>query len=359
MTFPYEKLTTALLSDLPPRAQDVLQRRFGLREQEPETVAAIGQSHGITRERVRQIVEDGLHQLRELASGKKEQEKLEVVFQRFFVALRESGSVKRQDLLVQEVGAPEFENHIIFLLHLGDQFHKHRETEYVYPFWTSEKEMVEISPGLLETIYAYLQERRTPLEFEELTKAHKVHEGEKLHPRTLASLLEVSKLVARTHNGKWGLREWPEVYPKGMRDKAYVVLRDEGRSLHFVEVAKLIEKLQEVLAEQSASSPRFGGAGWRERTVLPQTVHNELIKDPRFVLVGRGTYALEEWGYKPGTVKDVIREILRENGKAMPKEEIVQKTLAQRQVKESTILLNLQDKTCFLREGEGYICIGE
>ena len=351
MTFSYEKLTVALLSDLHPRAQDILQRRFGLREQEPETLEAIGQSHGITRERVRQIVEDGLQQVKEVASRKKEQEKLEGIFQRFLLALRESGNVKRQDLLVQEVGTPEIENHIIFLLHLGDQFHKHKETEYAHPFWTSKKEIVEISPGLLEAICSYLQERKAPLEFEELAKAHGTHEGEKLHPRTLASLLEISKLVARTHNGKWGLREWPEVYPKGMRDKAYVVLHDAGRPLHFVEVAKLIEQLQEVLAEQSA--------GWRKRVVLPQTVHNELIKDPRFVLVGRGTYALEEWGFKPGTVKDVIREILRENSKAMTKEEIVQKTLAQRQVKESTILLNLQDKRCFLREGEGYYCIGE
>jgi len=113
-------------------------------------------------------------------------------------------------------------------------------------------------------------------------------------------------------------------------------------------VAKAIERLQESLAEQ------------RRKNVLPQTVHNELIKDPRFVLVGRGTYALDEWGYKPGTVKDVIMEILRENGEAMTKEEIVQKTLDQRQVKESTILLNLQDKTCFYKdkEGEGYSCIG-
>jgi hypothetical protein len=51
-------------------------------------------------------------------------------------------------------------------------------------------------------------------------------------------------------------------------------------------------------------------------------------------------------------------EILRENGEAMTKEEIVKKTLDQRQVKESTILLNLQDKTCFYKEGEGYYCVG-
>ncbi len=349
MIFPYQKLTSALVSDLDPRVRDILTRRFGLRAEESETLEAIGQSHGITRERVRQIVEAGVEQVRQEAAQKKEQEKLQAILDQLASVLRESGHVKRQDLLIEELGASDAANHIIFILHLGDQFFKQKETEYVHPFWASKKEILEMSPQLLDAVYAYLRERREAFEFEDLAKAHSEHEGEKLNPRTLASLLEISKLVARAYNGKWGLREWPEVYPKGMRDKAYVVLREVGKPLHFVEVAKSIEQLQESLAEQSAN--------WRKKDVLPQTVHNELIKDPRFVLVGRGTYALEEWGYKPGTVKDVIMEILRENGKAMTKEEIVQKTLGQRQVKESTILLNLQDKTCFYREGEGYYCI--
>lgn len=343
MTFPYQKLSGTLIEDLQPRAQDILTRRFGLEAQEPETLEAIGQSHGITRERVRQIVEDGIQQLKEVA---REQAKLQAIFEEFLEVLRESGHVKRQDLLIQELGAVKAANDIVFLLHLGDQFHKHKETESVYPFWASKEEMVEMSPALLEALSKYLEERKEPLEFEDLAKAHSTYEGEKISPRTLASLLEIAKGIERAYNGKWGLTEWPEVYPKGMRDKAYVVLRDGGKPLHFVEVAKAIERLQESLVEQ------------RRKNVLPQTVHNELIKDPRFVLVGRGTYALQDWGYKPGTVKDVIMEILRENGEAMTKDEIVEKTLDQRQVKESTILLNLQDKTCFYKEGEGYYCVG-
>ncbi len=342
MTFPYQKLNTQLISDLHPRTRDVLTRRFGLRKEDPETLEAIGQSHGITRERVRQIVESGVQQIKGIAG---EQEKLQEIFEQVGALLRDSGYVKRQDLLVQELGDSDQANHIIFILHLGDQFHKHKETEYAHPFWTNKKEVGDMSPQLMDAICAYLREHKEALEFDDLAKAHSFHEGEKIHPRTLASLLEASKYIARAYNGKWGLREWPEVYPKGMRDKAYVVLRQEKRPLHFVEVAKCIEQLQESLTEQ------------RKRDVLPQTVHNELIKDPRFVLVGRGTYALEEWGYKAGTVKDVITQILRESEKPMTKEEIVGKTLDQRQVKESTILLNLQDKTCFLQEGGGYICI--
>jgi len=86
---------------------------------------------------------------------------------------------------------------------------------------------------------------------------------------------------------------------------------------------------------------------------LVQTVHNELIKDSRFVLVGRGIYALEEWGYYPGQVKDVILRVLREERKPITKEEILEKVLEQRLVKENTILLNLSNKKYFERDVQG------
>ena len=80
-----------------------------------------------------------------------------------------------------------------------------------------------------------------------------------------------------------------------------------------------------------------------------QTVHNELIKDPRFILVGRGTYALKEWGYQSGTVKEVIGQLLKENG-PLTKEEILKKVLETRLVKPNTILINLQNRQYFSRD---------
>ena len=153
--------------------------------------------------------------------------------------------------------------------------------------------------------------------------------------------LEASKFIEKSPQGTWGLRRWPQVNPRGMKDKAYLVLEQEGRPLHFTEVANLIVKLQDNLAVQ------------KKKTVLSQTVHNELIKDPRFVLIGRGTYGLKSWGLKAGTVKDVMRSILSHNGKTMKKEKLIAEILQQRQVKESTIALNLQDKRYFLRNQDG------
>ena len=148
------------------------------------------------------------------------------------------------------------------------------------------------------------------------------------------SYLEVSKKILQNSNGLYGLKDWPEINPRGVKDKAYLVFKKLGKPLHFNEVAKLIE-----------------GA-------LSQTVHNELIKDPRFILVGRGIYALKEWGYTPGQVKDVIFKILKEDG-PLTQSEILERVLKQRLVKESTILLNLNNKKHFLRDTQGRYQIKE
>ena len=84
-----------------------------------------------------------------------------------------------------------------------------------------------------------------------------------------------------------------------------------------------------------------------------QTVHNELIKDSRFVLVGRGTYALSEWGYTPGTIKDVIVKVLQTTNQPMHKDDVVKEVLAQRMVAKNTVLMNLNIKNNFDKDDKG------
>jgi DNA-directed RNA polymerase delta subunit len=118
-----------------------------------------------------------------------------------------------------------------------------------------------------------------------------------------------------------------------MRDYAYLVIRKHGSPIHFREVAKNIEKIFDKKAHVA-------------------TTHNELIKDPRFVLVGRGLYALSEWGYMSGVVKDVIRKVLEKNG-PLTKKEVIDKVMKERYVKENTILVNLQNPKFFKKDKEG------
>jgi len=326
--YSYRKLSSALIADLQPRARDVVSRRFGLESNSPETLEAIGRTHSITRERVRQIIEDSLQSVREGVKEKKEKGTVAKIFQNFGDTIKRMGGMKREDLLMEELGVLQDATHAVFLLTLGDQFHKQKETEHFYAFWTTDSNVFNEISGIMNSVFSYFEKKGEPLTIEEIKDVH-------------PSFLEVSKRIAQGYDGRWGLKLWPEVNPRGIRDKAYMVLKQTENPLHFTQVAESITELQTMLP---------GDAG---KSVLPQTVHNELIKDDRFVLVGRGMYALAEWGYQPGTVKDILSHILEHNGKSMDKEEIIQRALEQRQVKESTILLNLQDKDHFSRDQSG------
>lgn len=81
------------------------------------------------------------------------------------------------------------------------------------------------------------------------------------------------------------------------------------------------------------------------------TIHNELIRNEEFVLIGRGIYVLKEWGYKEGTVLDVILDIFKKNEGPLSTEEITDKVLKIRQVKSTTIYMNLQNKDFIERVG--------
>ena len=118
-----------------------------------------------------------------------------------------------------------------------------------------------------------------------------------------------------------------------MRDYAFLVIRRHGNPMHFTEVARAIEK---TFSKQAHTA----------------TCHNELIKDPRFVLVGRGLYALHDWGYTSGVVRDVIREVLKKHG-PLTKDEITDRVLKERYVKQNTILVNLQNGKHFKKDKSG------
>ena len=153
----------------------------------------------------------------------------------------------------------------------------------------------------------------------------------------IMNFLSVAERVKKNKFGKWGMIDWMEVSPKGTREKVHLILKEHKRPLHFTEIADLIDKYE--LSKRGAH---------------PQTVHNELIKDERFVLVGRGIYALAEWGYFSGTIKDIIEVILKKSGRPMKKDEVMAEVLKMRRVKKTTIMINLNNRKFFKKEGEFY-----
>jgi len=307
---------STLLKGLPERTEEVLARRFGLRGKR-ETLESIGQHYGVTRERVRQIEEDGLRLLEKRAAMPECQK----VFRTFTQKLKEAGSLKKEDILLTDLGGKNLQNHALFLLSLGKPFQRFAETEDFHAFWTIDKSAFPRAKKAVNLFIQELKKKQKPLAL----------------PKNIPSAyVEISKKALKGLTGLYGLKDWPEINPRGIKDKAFIVLKKEQKPLHFTEVATLI------------------GNG-----ALRQTVHNELIKDSRFVLVGRGLYALREWGYTPGIVREVIAHVLQESKKPLGKDLVVDKVLMQRYVKPSTVLLNLQNKKYFLKTAEGKYTVRE
>ncbi|MFH1671681.1 MAG: sigma factor-like helix-turn-helix DNA-binding protein [Candidatus Portnoybacteria bacterium] len=315
--FNYQQICSDLLKDLPQNQREVISRRFGLKEKNKETLEAIGKDFSVTRERVRQIEKDGFLRLE---SGQKKYQK---VFQFFSQYLSKWGGLKRENLFLSEMGGKDSVNQVFFLLNLSQNLKRFSDSKDFYPFWAFNESYLSLVKSNTASIYNLLKKKGKPLKLKEIKQVVS------LSLSALSSVLEISKKTESNPEGLFGLKDWPEINPKKIKDKAFIVLKQQKRPLHFNEVANLIP------------------------AALSQTVHNELIKDSRFVLVGRGIYALSEWGYEKGVVKDIIYKILKMAEKPLPKDEIVKRVLGQRLVKENTILLNLSNRKYFTRDSGG------
>ena len=317
----------AVLDSLNIRSQDVIIRRFGLKTGNPETLESIGKRYKITRERVRQIEEAALRELRKNFDGFD----LGAAVAKVKDILRDGGNVAREDVLFSRFSdSPDYNKanaHLVLLMNISSAFERHPEDNQYFALWTVKDPFYLKQAGeAVEKMVQGLKKRGRVVPETEAT-------GFFGTPFSYASL---SKSISRNVFGQWGLSAWPEISPKGIKDKAFLVLKTSNKPLHFKEIAGLI------------SWHKFDS-----KKANVQTVHNELIKDKRFVLVGRGLYALSEWGYENGTVKDVMVRILKKHG-SLPKDKIIAKTAEVRFVKPNTILLNLQDKSFFLKDERGF-----
>lgn len=338
----FQKIQKDLLKDLSEREKDVIERRFGLKKKEKESLESIGKSYGICRERVRQIEEKTLEEIRKKIDTPFYQN----IFKKILDHLIKKGGVEREDLLLIELGGENFKNYIFFLIKLSEILKIRKETDKFFSlFYHSEEDLKKAEDTINFFIDFFKKEKKTLTE-KEILKIFKEQKGQILKKEILLNYFSLSKEISRGPRGDFGLISWPEINPRGVKDKAFLVFKIMKRPLHFREVANLINTIK---LEKPIS----------EKKVLPATVHNELIRDKRFVLVGRGLYALKEWGYEEGFVKDIIFKILKESKKPLPKEEIIEKVLSQRIVKENTILLNLQNKKYFIRDDKGRYTIKE
>lgn len=312
------------------REREIISRRFGLNDRK-ETLEQIGELLGITRERVRQLEKAILIRLKMSAeSGMPEVDKVEKHFIRH---LHEMGrAAKLQDLadrVEQKDDNKHNRAHVAFIAELAPNLTVLGENDNYYhgvairEYHPDEKQL----KGRVDEVVKTVKENGEAIELEAL------HEkvGKYEHPEHTRALASLSKNLAHLRDS-WGLTKWPTVNPKNIRDKIYVILQEQGKPMHFSEIADAIKD-----------------SDFKRKDVTTQAIHNELIKDKRFVLIGRGIYALSEWGYSKGTVSDIITDILSKEGAPLHRDEIVRRVLKHRHVKETTILLNLQSKPQFKR----------
>ena len=334
INFKPKAVVKRLLSVLPERARDILQSRYGLGDRvEHMTLEAIGKVYKITRERVRQIENYAFGVIRKSEGYKKEKEAL-LELEHFIDSL--GGVVHEEDFLRYVSDDESIQNHTHFLLVLGDSFKKGKEDPDFHKRWyVSEQTLAQIENSIQE-IYKNLSDDDLIPESEMIAsflEAVKDVSDKYKNEEVVRRWLSLSKKIGRNQLGEWGVSRSPNIKAKGMRDYAYLTIRRHGSPMHFTEVAKAIQKLF-------------------DRTAHVATCHNELIKDSRFVLVGRGLYALSEWGYSEGVVKDVITQLLKKNG-PLTKSEIVERVMKERYVKENTIVVNLQNPKFFKKSKDG------
>lgn len=310
------------------REREIVSRRFGLYDRR-ETLEQIGELLGITRERVRQLEKAVVTKLKASAS-KGEFAELLKLQEAYIQELHSMGMAARiSDLSARftKDNSKIDQAQVSFLAMLCPKLTVLDENDFYY-------HAVAISEGhenqsfkeQINKVVDTIKKIGEPSGIDVIAEA--VKDKSVAHTRALAS---ISKQVA-TLNGRWGLAKWPMVNPKNIRDKIYVILFENGKPMHFNEIAESIK-----------------GSSFKRKDVTTQAIHNELIKDDRFVLIGRGIYALKEWGYKKGTVADIIVEVLKKSDEPLHRDEIVKRVLKKRQVKETTILLNLQGKSQFKR----------
>lgn len=311
------------------REREIISRRFGLYDRK-ETLEQIGELLGITRERVRQLEKAILIRLKIAAEdGQQDVVEVEKVLVRHLSEMGNAARLSNLAKVVRPDADERLRSQIGFIAELAPQLTVLNENDNYHhsvalaDVFADEKKLKDAVDKMVKTIKENGQAIDLEALFSKVTGYKK--------PSEVGAIASLSKNLAELRN-LWGLIKWPSVNPKNIRDKIYVVLQDGGKPMHFSDISKAIKN-----------------SNFKRKDVTTQAIHNELIKDSRFVLIGRGIYALKEWGYKKGTVSEIIADILKKEGGPLHRDEIVKRVLKSRQVRETTVLLNLQSKPEFKR----------
>lgn len=330
-------LASNLLSDLPERSQEIVKKRYGLIQSAPQTLDGIGKDHKITRERVRQIISDSVKKI----IRKKNEAGFKKAENKILFTIENNNGIIEEGKLIEKLSGNDYREAkaVAFFGALSEKITITGGKDKIKKSWLVSKDTLNKVLEIGAVAEKILKSGNKLLTDAEIVEKIKSQLGEKnnLTTEKILGYLEILTEIKKNKFGKWGIANWKEVSPKGTRERIYLVFKEKNTPLHFAEIASLIDQY-----------------GLSKRKAHPQTVHNELIKDARFILVGRGIYALKEWGYEKGTIQEVLEDILDKSEKPLTKEEVLNKVMKLRKVKRATVMINLNNTKFFQKVNNAY-----
>jgi len=355
------ELVESLLKRLSKKEADILRRRFGLRENSErpetpkETLERIGGVYSITRERVRQIQNQSVSKLKKSLDDSGHRELIDLIEKTVASLIREHGGIMEEGHLLEKMLEGKSDDNLsrqasVFLMSeiLSDDIQKMKPTGDLKTSWKTGMAQVDFFRKTVREMVKIFKAANRPLPTEELLALVKQSDlymanRDKLSDAVILSYLKATRAIKRNAFGELGLSSWQTITPRRISDKIYLIFKKYGKPLHFTEIAKLINDHD-----------------FDKKKAHPATVHNELILDKgRCVLIGRGIYALKEWGYKAGVIADILADILKSRAKPMGKEELAEEALKQRIIRKETVFLALMNKEKFQRTSDGKYLLAE
>ena len=337
ITVNLQDLLENLFMVLTDKEATVIRKRFALKGEQKQTLEKIGKQFNVTRERIRQIESIALSKLKRTVRTTR----LDEVNSLAKEILRAHGGLMREDILISDClkrisGSKQVDGAVLRLsFSIDPELSSGSRNNTFVTFWRVESLSIDDVTLIVSSIVKTLKKRKSCMQTDDVVSSIQglnLFDSRTPSKELVRSCLEVDERLREIPEG-WGLTEWRFVRPRSIRDKIEIILKKSGEPIHFMDIANRIKE-----------------ASFDHKNVTVQAVHNELIRYPQFVLVGRGLYALREWGYEPGTVADVIERILKDKG-PLSKKEIIAEVAKQRTVKVGTISLNLQKMPYFTRVG--------
>ena len=337
MKIQVKKLVDKALESLTEQQRRVLVLRYGLDGKGKRTLQEIADEYSLTRERIRQV-----QNMAVAALGKDECATLLASTITYLEdMLRKCGGAASADALCVscEFATKAEQNYIHLLLMVGNSFSVSDATDSVDRYWYVDEKHKHAVDATLDRVHRDVEGRGEVLLVDaDMQKLFEVVGREHTeHLPAYTDAMRLSLKVKRNPLGEWGLANHPEIALNGLAGYIRLVLRDAGEPLHFNQIADRITEL-------------------RGRNCHRGSCHNELVRRDEFILVGRGLYALDSMGYRPGTIADIIAAGIKERG-PMTQKEIIEYVSRERHVKTQSIVLTLGKKGMFTQDDHSRYCL--